>query len=108
MNVRTAYLQRGEVKNISVRKFTKRKIEGLIGFIYWSKKKRNGQFRKKMLQDVSGKEYFEDMYNVDIKEQATISMCSIGCARQDNYFWDSVSRTEVKGEKEERLCGGSW
>ena len=44
------------------------------------------------------KEYFEDLYNMDTKDQVTVNMCCFYGNRRGNCFGrEPVSRTSVMG-----------
>ena len=43
------------------------------------------------------KEYFEDLYNIDIKEYVAVYMCGFDGIRRGKYFrGESIGRVEVK------------
>ena len=43
------------------------------------------------------KNYFEDLYNMDTQEQVVVPMCGSGIVQRDNYFeGETVRRTEVE------------
>ena len=43
------------------------------------------------------KEYYEDLYNIDIQEQVAIHMCGFNGIRRGNYFGGELTRrTEVE------------
>ena len=44
------------------------------------------------------KEYYEDLYYIDIKEQVAVHMCGFDGVRKANYFGkEPIRRTEVEG-----------
>ena len=43
------------------------------------------------------KEYFEDLYNIDIHEQVVLHMCGFDGIQRDNYFGgEPIGRAEVE------------
>ena len=47
------------------------------------------------------KEYFEDLYDIDTQEQATVYMCGCDGVQRGNYFGgEPIRRTEVEVRRE--------
>ena len=43
------------------------------------------------------KEYYEDLYNIDIQEQVAVHICGFDGVRRSNYFGgEPIRRTEVE------------
>ena len=42
------------------------------------------------------KEYFEDLYNIDAKEQVLVHMCGFDGIQRGNYFREPIKRSEVE------------